>query len=171
MKTASLQPQTKRKLLHRSLKNLIARPEAWGESNPCFSSQVLAGDERSVTLVQEFYYKCDDRLRKDWYRFINSNGIPIKMATQWVSVSRCGTYSTVWLNTQHPSADQGIITCEVLPSQKFTTSMFRDISRGNDKTGYILKKPLEANERLKRCVEQKYKEPANGQFDDCTKRT
>lgn len=26
MKTASLQPQTKRKLLHRSLKNLIARP-------------------------------------------------------------------------------------------------------------------------------------------------
>ena len=26
---------------------------------------------------------------------------------------RCGTYSTVWLNTQHPSADQGIITGEV----------------------------------------------------------
>lgn len=27
--------------------------------------------------------------------------------------NRCGTYSSVWLNKQHPSSDQGIITCEV----------------------------------------------------------
>ena len=27
--------------------------------------------------------------------------------------NRCGTYSTVWLNNQHPSSDQGIISCEV----------------------------------------------------------
>lgn len=62
--------------------------EAWGDSNPCFSSQALTGDERNVTLVQEFDYKCDDCLEKGWYRFISSNGTLMKMATQWVSVNR-----------------------------------------------------------------------------------
>ncbi|KAJ7383206.1 hypothetical protein OS493_030006 [Desmophyllum pertusum] len=60
---------------------------AWGESNPCFSNQVLESDERSVTLVQEFSYKCDEGLKKGWYRFMNNKGIPMKMATQWVSVN------------------------------------------------------------------------------------
>ena len=46
------------------------------------------GDERSVTLAEEFDYKCDDRLQKGWYRFINSNGKAMKMPTDWVSVNR-----------------------------------------------------------------------------------
>ena len=61
----------------------------WGEFNPCFSSQVIVGDERSVTLAQESDFKCDGGLEKGWYHFVSSDGIPMKMATQWISVNRC----------------------------------------------------------------------------------
>ena len=47
------------------------------------------GDERSVTLAQESDFKCDGGLEKGWYHFVSSDGIPMKMATQWISVNRC----------------------------------------------------------------------------------
>ena len=48
---------------------------------------------------------CDSRLPKGWYRFVGDAGT--KMQTTPVPRDRCGTVKSGWLETAHPSVEDG----------------------------------------------------------------
>lgn len=54
--------------------------------------------------------KCDDTLN-GWYRFTEKSGT--QMPEQCVPIKRCGTLATGWLNGEHPSVDELVVTREV----------------------------------------------------------
>ena len=53
---------------------------------------------------------CDNSL-SGWYRF--GGGAGTKMPTSCVSIARCGTYGTGWMNGAHPTVADGKVTRKV----------------------------------------------------------
>ena len=55
--------------------------------------------------------KCDKDLTPDWYRFLNVPGI--RMSTSCPDKYRCGTVWPIWLESAHPTVDEGIVKRDI----------------------------------------------------------
>ena len=79
-------------------------------SEECSSYRVLNEQNRAQTyaLVNSL---CDSGLSVGWYRFSGAAGN--QMPEQCTRAYRCGTHRTGWLNGNHPSAADGIVSREV----------------------------------------------------------
>ena len=55
-------------------------------------------------------YKCDSQLDYRWYRFLVTNISAIRMPTSCPPKFRCGTGSPGWLNGDHPTVEEGVVT-------------------------------------------------------------
>ena len=76
----------------------------------CQLYTVLEDVDRDITHVTQSP-KCDQRLIQGWYRFLNDPGI--RMPTSCPRKYRCGTKFPGWLNGDHPTVDEGVVTREV----------------------------------------------------------
>ena len=54
---------------------------------------------------------CDDGLTEGWYRF--EGGAGTRMPTKLVGMNRCGTAYPGWLNGNHPTVADGVVTRKV----------------------------------------------------------
>ena len=54
---------------------------------------------------------CDSSLSPGWYRF--GGGAGTKMPTSYVSIERCGTHASGWMNGAHPTVAEGKVTRKV----------------------------------------------------------
>ncbi|XP_068694611.1 uncharacterized protein [Montipora foliosa] len=57
------------------------------------------------------YYQCDSSLSFGWYRFRGAAGT--QMPTACVGQNRCSSHAPGWLNSSHPSVEDGIVAAKV----------------------------------------------------------
>ena len=76
----------------------------------CSNYQEIDDSTRSRGY-QSNSYKCDNSMATKWYRFrgASGNGMP----TSCVSTHRCGTHAPGWLDGNHPTVAQGIVSAKV----------------------------------------------------------
>lgn len=72
---------------------------------------MLSDSNRQTSYHDRNVVKCDNILAKKWYRFSNAAGsqMPQTCVPEW----RCGTHAPGWLNGQHPTVAQGVVTRDV----------------------------------------------------------
>ena len=81
-------------------------------SDPCSGYKLLNSPSRLVGNTAKSPLKCDrNDLNPGWYRF--TAGAGDKMPTSCPLKNRCGTHASGWLNGNHPTVAQGIVTRQV----------------------------------------------------------
>ena len=64
-----------------------------------------------MSFSDKKWIKCDSMMHKDWYRFTGAAGS--EMPQSCVPTYHCGTHAPGWLNGEHPTVADGIVTREV----------------------------------------------------------
>ena len=79
----------------------------------CNNYTVLSEADRAQGhIVINNNYRCDrDDLVPGWYRFQGAAGD--RMADKCAPVDHCGTYAPGWLNGEHPTVAEGVVTRRV----------------------------------------------------------
>lgn len=85
-------------------------------ADECKSYQVLDQADRSMSFADSNVVKCDKNEAEGfrfpgWYRFMGDSGD--QMPDKCVPTGRCGTRAPGWLNGQHPTEQEGVVTREV----------------------------------------------------------
>ncbi len=86
-------------------------------SDPCYNYTTLDEYWRDIRQSPYQYYGYDDTLVEwsGWYR-LYLNGESAQMSEWCVSNTRCGGESGLYLNSSHPTLEDGEVTCEVMGS-------------------------------------------------------
>lgn len=85
-------------------------------ADECKSYQVLDQADRSMSFADSNVVKCDKNEAEGfrfpgWYRFMGDSGD--QMPDKCVPTGRCGTRAPGWLNGQHPTEQESVVTREV----------------------------------------------------------
>lgn len=77
-------------------------------SSECKTYSVLNDADRAVSSSIGSL-KCDiNDISKGWYRFMGAAGSA--MPTSCITMRHCGTHSPGWLNGNHPSQSEGVVS-------------------------------------------------------------
>ncbi|XP_066022870.1 uromodulin-like [Pocillopora verrucosa] len=89
-------------------------------ADPCYNYQNLSDANRKSSYVTPIHGPslCDDLLPEGWYRFVGAAGT--KMPTTRVPAFRCGTTWSGWLDSAHPTLQDGKVQKEVCFSDRST---------------------------------------------------
>ncbi|XP_043944884.1 uncharacterized protein LOC122816198 [Protopterus annectens] len=87
----------------------VNTPEYYYCSDPCDNHTVLNENWRStsVSYFTSWYANCDSA-KSGWFRFVGTGGV--QMPEYCVPEYSCSTTAPMWLNGQHPSVSDGIVT-------------------------------------------------------------
>ena len=75
-------------------------------ADPCYHYKNLSNAARKISYVTPYDSElCDIQLPSGWYRFVGAAGT--KMPTTRVPAYRCGTVWSGWLESAHPTVEDG----------------------------------------------------------------
>ena len=77
----------------------------------CNNYKVLNGGDRAQGNALQDNAKCDDKLNPGWYRFQGAAGD--RILDKCVPEGRCGTDAPGWLQGNHPTVAEGVVTGKV----------------------------------------------------------
>ena len=81
-----------------------------GSKTECVKHMIIDDDSRYIGYRDSDDYKCDQYLTEGWYRFVTRQRMNTNCG---YSKYWCNTKYFGWLNGNHPSVEDGIITRQV----------------------------------------------------------
>ena len=89
-------------------------------ADPChhYSNLSDANRNREYTGPPKGQTFCDNKLPEEWYRFVGAAGT--KMPTTRVPAYKCGTDWSGWLDSAHPTVEDGEVDGKVCFSDRST---------------------------------------------------
>ena len=89
-------------------------------ADPCYHYKNLTDANRKISYeTPDGLWLCDNQLPEGWYRFVGAAGT--KMPTTRVPAYRCGTDWSGWLDSAHPTVEDGEVEGEVCFSGRSTS--------------------------------------------------
>ena len=88
-------------------------------ADPCYHYKTLSNAARKISNVTPYGSElCDKQLPSGWYRFVGAAGT--KMPTTRVPAYRCSTVWSGWLDSAHPTVEDGEVSRNVCFSDRLT---------------------------------------------------